>query len=148
MKSHYRAAAGSVISDFVRSFAPRENFPATRKFFGGAKILEKLDRIVAIDFVKKSSKSELSSRFSSRSKFKNFVCHFLANSADRPRIYANSDYDLMKSWDDRLNSPKSGMWIAGDQTTGNVLLGAQEMCCLEHRRCAAWSTGDVLLGTQ
>ena len=45
-----------------------------------------LDRADAVDFVKKSSKSELSSRFLSHSKSKNFVCHFLANSADRPRI--------------------------------------------------------------
>ena len=31
-----------------------------KTFFGGAKILDKLDRVVAIDFVNKSSKSELS----------------------------------------------------------------------------------------
>ena len=45
-----------------------------------------LDRVDAIVLVKKSSKSEPSSRFLSRSKFENFACHFLANSADRPRI--------------------------------------------------------------
>ena len=58
-------------------------------FFDDAKIFEKLDRGAAIDFVKKSSKSELSSRFLSRSKFENIARHFLANSADRPRIWAN-----------------------------------------------------------
>ena len=55
-------------------------------FFDDAKIFEKLDRGAAIDFVKKSSKSELSSRFLSRSKFENIARHFLANSADHPRI--------------------------------------------------------------
>ena len=45
-----------------------------------------LDRADAVDFVNKSSKSELSSRFLSHSKSENFACHFLANSADRPRI--------------------------------------------------------------
>ena len=70
------------ISDtsFVRS---------SRNFFVDTKSLEMLDWVGAIDFVKKSSKSELSSRFLSRSKFENFARHFLANSADRPRIWAN-----------------------------------------------------------
>ena len=45
-----------------------------------------LDGADAVDFVEKSSKSELSSRFLSHSKSENFACHFLANSADRPRI--------------------------------------------------------------
>ena len=66
-----------------------------------------------------------------------------------------SDYDLIKSRDDRLNSSKSGMWIFGDRNTGcpawnrgDVLRGAQEMSSLEHRRCPAWNTQDVLRGTQ
>ena len=59
-----------------------------------------------------------------------------------------SDYDSIKSRDDRLNSSKSGMWIFGDPNTGDVLLGTEEMSCLEHRRCPAWNTRDVLLGTQ
>ena len=42
--------------------------------------------VVAIDFVKKSSKSEPSSRFLSRLKFGKFARHFLANLANRPRI--------------------------------------------------------------
>ena len=57
-----------------------------KKFSDGAKLFEKLDRVAAIDFVKKSSKSELSSRFLSRSKLENTARHFLANSADHPRI--------------------------------------------------------------
>ena len=32
--------------------------------------------------------------------------------------------------------------------TRDVLLGTEEMSCLEHRRCPAWNTRDVLLGTQ
>ncbi len=40
------------------------NFRWRENFFGDAKIFEKLDRVVAIDFVQKWSKSELSSRFS------------------------------------------------------------------------------------
>ena len=52
---------------FVRSrrkfFVRRENFLSARKFFGDANIFEKLDRVDAIDFVKKSSKLEPSSRF-------------------------------------------------------------------------------------
>ena len=71
-------------------------------FLDGPKIFQKLDRLDAVDFVKKSSKSELSSQFSGRLKFlavfadcavqcqqkrKNKKRHFLANSADHPRIY-------------------------------------------------------------
>ena len=47
---------------------------------------QKLDRVAAIDFIQKLSKSEQSSRFFSRSKFENIARHFLVNSADRPRI--------------------------------------------------------------
>ena len=56
-----------------------------------------------------------------------------------------SDYDSIKSWDDRLNSPKSGMWICGDRR--NVVRGAEEMFCVEHKECPAWNTRIVLLGT-
>ena len=45
--------------------------------------------LVAIDFVKKSLKSESSSRFLSCSKFGKLARHFLANPDDRPRINAN-----------------------------------------------------------
>ena len=57
-----------------------------KKKFDGAKFFEKLDRVAAIDFVKKSLKSELSSRFLSRLKFENIARHFLANAANHPRI--------------------------------------------------------------
>ena len=32
--------------------------------------------------------------------------------------------------------------------TGIVLLGAQHMSCVEHRKCFAWNTGNPLLGIQ
>ena len=38
------------------------------------------------------------------------------------------------------------MWVFGDRTIGDVVLGTQEMSCVEHRRCPAWNIGDVLLG--
>ena len=72
-----------LVRSFVVIFGRRENF------LDGPKIFQKLDRLDAVDFVKKSSKSEPSSRFLSRSKFENFACHFLANLADRPRICAD-----------------------------------------------------------
>ena len=40
------------------------NFRWRENFFGDAKIFEKIDRVVASDFVQELSKSELSSRFS------------------------------------------------------------------------------------
>ena len=55
-------------------------------FFRRRTIFKKKVWSDAVDFVKKSLKSEPSSRFWSRSKFENLACHFLANSADRPRI--------------------------------------------------------------
>ena len=56
-----------------------------------------------------------------------------------------SDYKSINSWDDRLNSPKSGMWIFGDRNTGHVWLGTQDMSYLEHRKCFAWTTRNVPL---
>ena len=41
MKSHYRAAAGSVIFDFVRSFARRENFRRRENFLTTRKFQKK-----------------------------------------------------------------------------------------------------------
>ena len=79
VRSFARSLAGALVAQIFRR---RENF-------GGAKIFEKKVRVVAIDSVQKSSKSELSSRFLSRLKFENFARHFLVNSADRPRIGAN-----------------------------------------------------------
>ena len=98
-------------------FRRRENF------LDGPKIFQKLDRLDAVDFVQKSSKSELSSRFSGRLKFlavfadcavqcqqkrKNKKRNFLANSADRPRIYIETLYKSNVPRDVCLNSPKSG----------------------------------------
>jgi len=37
------------------------------------------------------------------------TCHFWGNSADRPGIWSNCNQNTPKSWDDRPNSPKSGM---------------------------------------
>ena len=62
---------------------------SNEKFFDGAKIRQKLDRVAAIVFVQESSKSESSSRFLSRLKFEKSTRHFWANSGDRPRICAN-----------------------------------------------------------
>ena len=73
--------------------------------------------------------------------------HFLVNSADCPGIIPDRGGLWSESRDDRPNSQKSGMLCFGDQTTGNVLLGTQEMSCLKHRRCPAWNTRDVLPGT-
>ena len=69
-----------MIFDFLRSFGGEslgaENFLAARKFFDGAKISEKKVWVDASDSVKKSSKSELSSRFLSRLKFENSLATF------------------------------------------------------------------------
>ena len=83
---------------FVRSFVV--------KCFGDAKMSKMQILMVAVNFVQKSPKLELSSRSLSRSKF---CCS-------------------ERSWHKR-----------------DVLLGAQEMSCVDHRRCPAWNTGDVLL---
>ena len=40
------------------------------------------------------------------------------------------------------------IWWYGMTTAGNLLFGAQEMLCVEHRTCFAWNTGSVLFGTQ
>ena len=59
-----------------------------------------------------------------------------------------SDYDSPKSWDDWLNSPKSGMCIIGDWNTRNFLFATQGMSCFEHTECLALDTRNVLLRTQ
>ena len=98
VRSLARSLAGALVAKIFRR---RENF-------GDAKILEKKVWVVAIVFVKKSSKSEPSSRFLNRLKFGKFACHFLANSADRPRIYIETLYKTNFPWDVCLNSSKSG----------------------------------------
>ena len=123
---------------FVRSLASARLFRRRDIFFDGAKIFEKLDRGDAIDFVKKSLKSELSSRFSSRSKFwQNF--NKKTQEIDMPlfgkfvqssRDLAGSDHDSRKSRDDWPSSPKSGVW------NFEILLHA-----------SAWEQHIVLLGS-
>ena len=81
------------------------NFSATQKFFRRRGNFEKKVWSDAIDFVKKSSKSEPSLRFLSRSKFES---HFSANSADRPGIYIETPYKSNFPRDVCLNSLKSG----------------------------------------
>ena len=100
-----------------------------------------------MNFVQQLSKSELSSQFLGCSKFETFPMPLFGKFSRSSQDLGESDYDSINSRDDQLNSSKSGMWIFGDQTTGNVLLGTEEMSCLEHRRCPAWNTRDVLLGT-
>ena len=130
-----------------------------------------IDYGAAIDSVKKSSKSELSSRFLSRLKFENSLATFGRIQPIVPGFIALYPPLLHKSLEDRPNSPKSGVWnfefsvllsgvLIGTQemsclqhrrcplsNTGDVLFRTQEMSCLEHRRCPAWNTRDVLLGT-
>ena len=74
----------SAVSDRSRTDLGPDRFD--ENFFRRRAIFKKKVWSDAVDFVKKSLKSEPSSRFLSRSKFENFACHFLANSADRPRI--------------------------------------------------------------
>ena len=142
MTSHFRAAAGSVIFDFVRSSARRENF------FGGAKYFRRRK-----NFTKQSLGRR--KRFRPRLlkigailtifepfKVQNFCMPSFSEFSRSSQDLRESDYDSIKSWDDRLNSPKSGMWILGggsDRTIGDVLPGTQEMSCLEHTGCAAWN---------
>ena len=56
---------------FVRCDVHTKIFRRREFFFDGAKLFKKLDRVVAIDSVRKSWKSRLSSRFLSRSKYEN-----------------------------------------------------------------------------
>ena len=74
----------SAVSDRSRTDLGPDRFDEI--FFRRRAIFKKKVWSDAVDFVKKSLKSEPSSQFLSRSKFENFACHFLANSADRPRI--------------------------------------------------------------
>ena len=74
----------SAVSDRSRTDLGPDRFD--ENFFWRRAIFKKKVWSDAVDFVKKSLKSEPSSRFLSRSKFEKFACHFLANSADRPRI--------------------------------------------------------------
>ena len=120
----------------VRSFVRREFFRRSETFFVRAKIVEKsLDRrdrfrpkIVNIRAILAIFKP-----------FQVLKIHMplFGELSRSSQDLCESDDDSQKSWDDRLNSPKSGMWIFGDQSIGHVLLCRQEMCCVEHSRCLA-----------
>ena len=71
------------------------------------------------------------------------------------RELCESDHNSTKSWDDRPNSPKSGMCVFGGWSTRNVVLRTQGMSCLEYTECLASKQGmscfdirNVLLRTQ
>ena len=137
MKSHYRAAAGTVIFDLIRSFARRSNFSPARIFFDDAKMFTKKVQVVAIEFVQETSKSERSSRFLSRLKFETFARHFLANSADHPGIWAN----LITI---RPNPGTIGR-IHQKVASAFFVIGTKEMSCSQHKECPASNTRNVLL---
>ena len=82
--------------------------------FGETKISEIKEWVVGSNFVWKSWKLQPSSRFLGRSKFENSggICMpFFGEFGRSPQDLRESDYDSIKSRDDRLNSQKSGMWI-------------------------------------
>ena len=150
--SFARSLAGALVAKIFRR---RENF-------GDAKILEKKVWAVAIDFVQESSKSELSLRFLSRLKFENFARHFLANSADRPRICANLIMIRPNPGTiGRIHQKvASAFFVIGTKEMScsqhteclasnarKVLLRRQGMSCLEHTECPAWNTRNALLGS-
>ena len=56
------------------------------------------------------------------------------------RDLGESDYSSHKSRDDWLNSPKT--------TGASLVIGTNEMSCLQHRECPAWNIRNVLLGAQ
>ena len=108
---------------------------ARRQFF-----FRNLDRVDAVDFVKKWSKSELA--IFEPFKVRKFCVPFFAEFGRSSQDLGESDYDWIKSWDDQLNSPKGGMWIFADRNTGDVLRGTEEMFRVEHRKWFAWNTGN------
>ena len=71
----------------------------------------------------------------------------MATSVDRPKISGVLVGNSHESWDDWPNSSKSGVYMFRDRSTGDVLLGTQEMSCLEQKECPAWNSRTVLLGT-
>ena len=78
----------------------------------------------------------------------NFCMPFFGEFGRSSQDLGESDYDSPKSWDDWLNSPKSGMCIVGDWSTRNFLFATQATSCFEHKECLASNTRNVLLGTQ
>ena len=101
----------SAVSDRCRTDLGPDRFD--ENFFRRRAIFKKKVWSDAVDFVNKSLKSEPSSRFLSRSKFENFACHFFGKFGQSSQDLDESDYNSIKSRDDRLNSPKSGMCIFG-----------------------------------
>ena len=77
----------SAVSDRSRTDLGPDRFD--ENFFRRRAIFKKKVWSDAVDFVKKSLKSESSSRFLSCSKFGKLARHFLVNQDDRPRINAN-----------------------------------------------------------
>ena len=110
----------SSVSDRSRTDLGPDRFD--ENFFDGAKFLKTKIWSDAIDFVKKSSKSEPSSRFLSRLKVGKFVCHFWANSADRPRIYIETLYKSNIPRDVCLNSLKSGGWHFKETLVADMMI--------------------------
>ena len=96
---------------FVRCDVHAKIFCRRGIFFDGAKIFKKLDRVVAIDSVKKSSKSELSSRFLSRSKYGNSHATFGRIQPIVPGFTSKPFYNYKTNFhrDVCLNSSKSGV---------------------------------------
>ena len=66
------------------------------------------------------------------------MCHFWANSADRPRICANLNIKWHESWDDRLNSSKSGMWV--------IVCENDESLCVGTTNHPLWERRIILCG--
>ena len=132
--------------------ARRANFSTTRKFRRRENFRKKI-WAAAIVFLQKSSKSELSSRFLSRSKFENFARHFLANSDKPPRIWAN----LIMIRPNLGTIGRIGQKVACaffvigtkemscSRNTRNVLLRTQGISSFEHKECPASNTRNVLL---
>ena len=141
----------------VRSLTRRENFSAARKLLVDAKILKK-NRVVAIDSVQKSSKSELSSRFLSRLKFvlrtRGMFCF-----EHKECPASNTRTSLLRiqgmSCFEHKECPASNIRNVLLRTQGmsrfkhkeclasnarNVLLRTQGMFCFEHKECPAWNT--------
>ena len=69
-----------------------------------------------------------------------FTYNFLANSADRPRIWAN----LITI---RPN-PGTISWIHQKVACALLVIGTHEISCSQHKQCPASNTENVLLRTQ
>ena len=140
-----------LISDLDRSWHWSWSFWRRENFFGRAKISEKKDWVGAIDSVQKSSKSELSSRFLSRLKSENSLATFGRIQPIVPRFIALYPPLWHKSRDDRLNSPKTGVW----NFEFSVLLSCVSMttvswwCYMMMQRWYAdmimWWNGDMIV---